>query len=329
MVRFLISRPSPRSPHLPAAISPAGLFLVLAFCLSSCRLPAPAPVPQQPTAMRTQTAPALPTRTLISLPATHASPSPTPLASPTLQPSSTPIPLSCWSSPGHFESGSLDTDLLRNPLEFRIFLPPCYAELPHQAYPVLYLIHGQSYNDDQWERLGAGDLIAQLSSSGELPPFIIVMPRDRLWSEPTEDKFGQAVAELLLPWIDARYRTLPERQYRAVGGLSRGGAWALHLGITYPELFSAVGMHSGFAFHTDAPYLRSRLESIPTDLIPRFYLDVADNDRPDIYDSAVWFEAMLTEYNITHEWHIFQGYHEESYWQSHVEQYLRWYAQEW
>ncbi len=194
---------------------------------------------------------------------------------------------------------------------------------------MLYLIHGQSYNDDQWERLGAAELTARLASSAELPPFIIVMPRDRLWSEPTEDKFGQAVVELLLPWIDANYRTLPERQYRAIGGLSRGGAWALHIGITYPDLFSAVGMHSGFAFHTDAPYLRSMLESVPTDLIPRFYLDVADHDRPDIYDSAVWFEAMLTEYNIPHEWHIFQGYHEESYWQSHVEQYLRWYAQGW
>jgi len=155
------------------------------------------------------------------------------------------------------------------------------------------------------------------------------MPRDRVWSEPTEDKFGQAVVEVLLPWIDASYRTIPERQFRAVGGLSRGGAWALHIGITYTEFFGAVGMHSGFSFHTDAPLLRPWLESTPLEQVPRFYLDVADHDRPDIYDSAVWFEAMLTEYNIPHEWHIFIGYHEEAYWGTHVEQYLRWYAQGW
>ena len=327
MVRFLISLPLLPSHRLPVTFSVAGLLLVLTLCLSSCRLPVPAPNPQQTAAMRTQTTAALPIPTLTSQP--QASLSPTPFDTPPPQPSSTPTPLACLASPGRFETGSLDTGLLRNPLEYRLFLPPCYDELPHQAYPVLFLIHGQSYTDDQWQRLGAGDIAAQLSSSGELPPFIIVMPRDRLWSEPTEDKFGQAVVEELIPWIDASYRTLPERQYRAVGGLSRGGAWALHLGITYPELFSAVGMHSGFAFHTDAPYLRSRLESIPSDQLPRFYLDVADHDRPDIYASAVWFEALLTEYNLPHEWHIFQGYHQETYWQSHVEQYLRWYAQEW
>jgi len=33
--------------------------------------------------------------------------------------------------------------------------------------------------------------------------------------------------------------------------------------------------------------------------------------------------------NIPHEWHLFTGYHEEAYWQSHLEQYLRWYTQDW
>jgi enterochelin esterase-like enzyme len=327
MVRFLFSLSSRLSNRQPALLRTAGVLLLLAASLSGCSLPAPAASPRSTSAIRTLT-PANPTA---QTPTLQPTPGTTPTITPTQPPSPSPTPtsLACWREGGHFESGALETVLLRNPLEFRVYLPPCYAEFPEQAYPTLYLIHGQSSTDDQWQRLGAGDIAGALVASGELPPFIMVMPRDRVWSEPTEDKFGQAVVEVLLPYVEANYRTLPERQYRAVGGLSRGGAWALHLGITYTESFAAVGMHSGFAFHTDAPLLRSWLKETPSEQMPRFYLDVADHDRPDIYASAVWFEAMLTEYNIPHEWHVFIGYHEEAYWQAHVEQYLRWYAQGW
>lgn len=328
MVRFVLFLLSCRLNRQPAALPwTAGLLIVLAASLSGCSLPAPAGAPSTVAAMRT----ALPATLVPNTPTPPTTPSatPTPVDTPGFQPSPTPTSLACWQEGGYFESGALETELLRQPLEFRVYLPPCYAEFPEQAYPTLYLIHGQSYTDDQWQRLGTGDIAGALIASGELPPFIMVMPRDRAWSEPTEDKFGQAVVEVLLPWIETNYRAIPERQSRAVGGLSRGGAWALHLGITYTEFFGVVGMHSGFAFHTDAPLLRTWLVSTPVEGMPRFYLDVADHDRPDIYDSAVWFEAMLTEYNIPHEWHIFTGYHEEAYWGAHVEQYLRWYAQGW
>ena len=42
------------------------------------------------------------------------------------------------------------------------------------------------------------------------------MPRDRLWLEPAEDPFGQAVVEVLIPYVDTNYRTLPERLSRAM-----------------------------------------------------------------------------------------------------------------
>jgi enterochelin esterase-like enzyme len=328
MVRFMFFL-TERHTHRKIAAHWAGfLCLLLAGNLAGCSDTPPAAVAQETAAIRTPTTAAslvapTPTRQ------PNASTTPSLEHTPTSLPSSTPTALACWAAGGRFESGSLETDLLRHPLEYRVYLPPCYDQQPNQAYPVLYLIHGQSYNDDQWERLGAGEIADRLIAAGELPPLLMVMPRDRLWSEPSEDLFGQAIVEVLLPWVEANYRTTPERPFRAVGGLSRGGAWALHLGLTYPELFSAVGMHSGFVFHSDAPYLRIWLDETPFEQMPRFYLDVADNDRPDIYDSAVWFEAMLTEFNLPHEWHVFIGYHEEAYWQAHVEQYLRWYAQRW
>jgi enterochelin esterase-like enzyme len=155
------------------------------------------------------------------------------------------------------------------------------------------------------------------------------MPRDRVWREPTEDNFGLAVEQSLIPWVDEYYRTFPDRAHRAIGGLSRGGAWAIHLGLSHPELFSAVGAHSGFVFYTDLQPLYFWLHNLPAGMAPRIYLDIASEDQPVIAESATSLEDLLTHYNIPHEWHMFVGEHEEAYWQAHVEDYLRWYTLDW
>jgi len=235
----------------------------------------------------------------------------------------------CSSERGQFEHGNLSSQLLPEPLEFRVYLPPCYEQLSRQRYPVLYLVHGQSFNHDQWDRLGAGEIAGRLIAAGEIAPFLIVLPRDRSWAQPDEDMFGQALIQELIPYVDSTYRTQPLRAYRAIGGLSRGAAWAVHLGLTQWAEFGAIGAHSLPVFFSDAPKIRKWLDAIPGESRPRIYLDIGDKDRPEILESARWFENLLTEKSIPHEWHLFSGYHEESYWQAHLEQYLRWYASEW
>ena len=86
---------------------------------------------------------------------------------------------------GRVEVFEFTTVLLPNPLVYRIYLPPCYDEDIEQAYPVLYLIHGQTYTDTQWDRLGVPESADRLISGGATGPFIVVMPRDRVWLEPT------------------------------------------------------------------------------------------------------------------------------------------------
>lgn len=231
--------------------------------------------------------------------------------------------------PGRFETGQITTPMLRQPLDFRVYLPPCYASDLDRRYPTLYLIHGQSSTDDQWERLGAGEKASELIATGEISPFLIVMPRDRVWTQPTEDNFGIVMVEELIPLIDAAYRTLPDRSYRAVGGLSRGAGWAVHLGLSQWQLFGAIGAHSLPVFWTDTYHIRSWLNEIPPEEMPRIYMDIGEKDRPEIMASAVWFEELLTSQNIPHEWYLYPGYHEEAYWEGNLERYLRWYAQEW
>jgi enterochelin esterase-like enzyme len=214
-------------------------------------------------------------------------------------------------------------------MEYRVYLPPCYNQLAEQRFPVLYLIHGQGFNDDQWERLGMAEIANTLIAAGEIPPLIIVMPRDRYWSQPTENMFGQVVDNQLLPRIDENYRTIANRDHRAIGGLSRGASWALHIGLSRWESFASIGMHSLPVFWTDLPHVREWLDSIPNGAMPRMYMDLGDKDRPQISKSAVWFEELLTERGIPHEWHLYPGYHEEAYWQAHVEEYIRWYTERW
>lgn len=214
-------------------------------------------------------------------------------------------------------------------MDYGVYLPPCYDEQPERRYPVLYMIHGQSYNHDQWDRLGADETMYDLVSRGEISPFIIVMPRDRSWGPPAEDLFGAVLADELIPFIDSHYRTLDGRGHRAIGGLSRGAGWAVHLGISRWELFGALGGHSLPVFWSDTPHIRTWLAAIPPGEYPRIFLDIGEKDRPQILNSAKWFENLLTEREIPHEWYLYPGYHEEAYWQAHLDQYLRWYAKDW
>jgi enterochelin esterase-like enzyme len=240
-----------------------------------------------------------------------------------------PTPPACISAGGQITTSSLRSPNLKLPMEYRVYLPPCYEVETGRRYPVLYLIHGQNYNDDQWDRLGVDETANRLIAAGEIPPMIIVMPRDRNWSQPADDMFGKVLVEELIPWVDQNFRTLPEREARAIGGLSRGAAWAVHLGLSRWDLFGALAGHSLPVFWSDTAKIRGWLAEIPAGKLPRIYLDIGDRDRPQILASARWFENLLSEERIPHEWYLFTGYHEEAYWQRNLPRYLRWYTQNW
>ncbi len=77
-----------------------------------------------------------------------------------------------------------------------------------------------------------------------------------------------------------------------------------------------MGAHSGFVFHSDIQQVYQWLNNLPIGMAPRIYMDVANEDRPEIAESAAFLEELLTQYDIPHEWHMFVGEHEEAYWQS-------------
>ena len=210
-----------------------------------------------------------------------------------------------------------------------MYLPPCYFEQVDRYYPALYLFHGQTYTNQHWIDLGAADLADRLITSGELAPFIMVFPYDQdHYNPPTTNPFGQAVLFELIPAIDREFRTVPTRASHAIGGISRGGNWAAHLSLQHSELFSAVGLHSTPIFSTDTNQeIVDWIEAIPIEEFPRLFIDIGENDR--WLEYSLIFEEVLNNASIPHEWHLYPGFHEDDYWATHLEQYLRWYVLSW
>jgi len=236
-----------------------------------------------------------------------------------------PTPLTCLTQPGYVDEGLLETT--KPPQAYFIYLPPCYDEKTDKRYPVLYLLHGQTYTADQWVRLGAANVLDNLILSGETQPFIIVFPDDRYWNLPPGAGFGQRLVEHLIPHIDSTYRTLPDRNHRAIGGMSRGAGWALRLGFTRWDLFSVIGLHSLAILQKDASQIDNWIADIPPSAHPSVFMDIGEDDQELVMATLV--EAQFNENGLSHEWHLYSGAHTEEYWSAHVNEYIEWYAEQW
>jgi enterochelin esterase-like enzyme len=293
--------------------------LILYLSLAGCNFPYPTPTadPSEIPGMAKPSSTLAPTSTS-TIP---ASPSPVPTDVPT--PSATPTP-TC--APGTVEQHQLDVPGMTAPLRFRVYLPPCYSETPRKPYPVLYMLHGQSFNESQWDDLGLDEAADTLISTGEIEPLIIVMPGEDKWLDNAiTSKFGPAFIDQLIPWVDEHYSTCPQRACRAIGGLSRGAAWAMRLGILHPDLFAALGGHSLALFDGDVNYLPLLLTRMEADQRPKIYLDVGESDTWKA--SIEVFVAKLTYIKMTPVYLVQPGKHETAYWQEHAPEYLRWYAE--
>ena len=151
-----------------------------------------------------------------------------------------------------------------------VYLPAGYAS-SEVDYPVLYLLHGSGDDEAGWLTKGKAKAILDSLITNELcPPMIVVMPNgyleqtgkyiapeERLWMESTfEENFSQ-----LITWTEAHYRTINDKQHRAIAGLSMGGFHTMHTAALLNQSFDYVGIFSAlYVPHTKQPHAERNIE---------------------------------------------------------------------
>jgi S-formylglutathione hydrolase FrmB len=244
-------------------------------------------------------------------------------------------------SGARIESRTFHSDALGRDMPYEVFLPPGY-DSQRLRYAVVYMLHGMSGNHKEWELYGVFDVAQRMMLSGEIGPFLVVLPQGDVgyWVDHANGgpAWGRYMAQDVVSEIDNRYRTVASADHRAIGGLSMGADGALQLSLNYPGEFGAV--------QADSPVLR------PYPIAPSYYGDrayfeahypvtlVASHPEVaraiaisiDVGDADPWrgnaeaFHDELTGLAISHSWHLWPGGHSGPYWATHLPDYLRFYG---
>ncbi len=137
------------------------------------------------------------------------------------------------------------SDAMEKEIPAVVITPDTYAEA-EQTYPVLYLLHGYSDSYAGW--VNKAESVPGLADQHQM---IVVCPDGGFdsWyiNSPIDStiRYETHVAVEVVTYVDENYRTLPQREARAITGLSMGGHGGLFLGIRHQDTFGAAGSMSG------------------------------------------------------------------------------------
>ncbi|MEQ1924316.1 MAG: alpha/beta hydrolase family protein [Pyrinomonadaceae bacterium] len=138
----------------------------------------------------------------------------------------------------------LASKMMGREMPYRVVLPAGYDDAKEQRFAVIYLLHGLTGHYNNW--IDATKVAAYALNH----KFIIVTPEgDNGWytdsvTKPA-DKYESYIVKELIPEIDAKFRTLANRDNRLITGLSMGGFGGVKFGLKYPEMFAIAGSFSG------------------------------------------------------------------------------------
>jgi enterochelin esterase family protein len=155
-----------------------------------------------------------------------------------------------------------------------VYTPPSYEKNVQARFPVLYLQHGGGEDERVWIEMGRTNLILDnLLADGKITPMIVVMETSYMagaggagrgaapgaggaagagrgfggFGGPGGGPYGQLMVNDLIPWIDSNFRTLADRDHRAMAGLSMGGMQTASVTMANLDKFSYIGLFSGGA----------------------------------------------------------------------------------
>jgi enterochelin esterase family protein len=201
---------------------------------------------------------------------------------------------------------------------YYIYLPPQYASDPERRFPVLYLHHGAGEDETGWAVQGKmRDIMDNLIAEGECVPMIIVCEHAVATLAGEEqggrfnlfnfDAFEKVMVEETVPTIDARYRTLTDRDNRAICGLSLGGFQSYTIGLDHPELFGWIG---GFSGSGRGPGDRRDSEMYPTSYNDQYhllYISIGTDEPAGMYQGIYDLHCALDSLGVKHVYYESPG----------------------
>ena len=222
---------------------------------------------------------------------------------------------------GKMEVVEYDSKTVGNKRKAIIYTPPGYSS--ETKYPVLYLLHGIGGDEEEWRRGAEPNVILDnLIAEKKAVPMIVVMPNGRAQpndraegdvfaSAPAFAKFEQDLLNDVIPFIESKYSVKPDRESRALAGLSMGGGQSLNFGLAHLDTFAWVG---GFA---SAPNTKPPQELVPypekaAKQLKLLYISCGNKDGLIRVSQGV--HAYLKEKNVPHIWHVDEHAHDFQHW---------------
>ncbi len=211
-----------------------------------------------------------------------------------------------------------------------VYVPPGYDREGAARLPVLYLFHGANGDENVWTREGHANLIVDnLLAAGKIKPFLVVMPFGYGVPPGTPGEAGQNTAQFsqdllgdVIPLIDAQYRTMADRDHRAIIGLSMGGGESLSIGLNHLERFGYVGGFSpGLSRTADFSAGYAPLIADPAAANRQLHLLWIACGRDDgLFPTAKRFSAFLTAHHINHVFWESAGEHTWINWRNYLKE---------
>ncbi len=141
---------------------------------------------------------------------------------------------------GNLEGEAVDRDVI-------VFLPPSYQKELKRRYPVVYAMHGYFIGADQWSNeIHVPQTIEGAFAQGSLEMIVVLPDSKTIYngsmysSSQTTGDFEKFIYHDVVAYIDAHYRTIPDRQSRGLVGHSMGGYGASRIGMKHPDVFGAL-----------------------------------------------------------------------------------------